>query len=168
MTEIFYYEKIAAELMGIQPESIFEKRGKEEIVFARNLCVYYRRNVLKLFAGICVTRYNLDHSMTTYIIKTMDNYIETKDERGQIIKRFMNMCNSVTKDLVDIADAKLKVIVKEKINSIGTERYIDEVGRCLYTLMNVLIYESDRKLELRKKCIGDALVKLKELNAYYA
>ena len=168
MGEIFYYEKIAAELMGINPEKLFEKKGNEEIVFARNLCVYYRRNVLKLFAGICVTRYNLDHSMTTYIIKTMDNYIETKDERGQIIKRFMTMCNSVTKDLVDIADAKLKVIVQEKIMQIGMERYVDEVGRCLYSLMATLQYEPESKRELRKKCIGDAIVKLKELNAYYA
>lgn len=168
MGEIFYYEKIAAELMGINPEKIFEKRGNEEIVFARNLCVYYRRKVLDLFSGVCVSRYNLDHSMTTFIIKTMDNYISTKDERAKIIHRFMSMCNSVTNKLIDTVDEKLKTIVKGKINSIGTERYIDEVGRCLYTLMNVLIYESDRKLELRKKCIGDALVKLKELNAYYA
>lgn len=168
MGEIFYYEKIAAELMGINPEKIFEKRGNEEIVFARNLCVYYRKTVLKFFAGVCVTRYNLDHSMTSSIMKTMGNYIETKNERAQIISRFMSMCNSVTKDLVDLPDVKLKVIVKEKIEQIGMEKYVDEIGRCFYSLMNTLQYEPEYKREYKKKCIGDAIIKLRELNAYYA
>ena len=75
-----YYEKIAARIVGIEPEQIFHATRKEEVVLARQMCMYYRNKVLKHSNRIAGERYSKDHATVNHAVKKINDYRETSKQ----------------------------------------------------------------------------------------
>lgn len=96
-----YYEIVASCLYNIDPiELFYHTRGKEEVVTARQLCIYYRNKILKLGPTMAAKRYHRKHCTALHNVKVVESKLSKKGDKpfdiefSEIFKRFMDICNN--------------------------------------------------------------------------
>ena len=69
---------------GVSPDDIKGKTRKGEVVYARQLCMYYAKKHTKAILSLIGAEYgNRDHSTVLYAIECINNYLET-DHRKKL------------------------------------------------------------------------------------
>lgn len=71
------YEIIAAAIFETEPEKLFIKTRKPDVVMARQICMVYRFRFLKMSLAEAGARYSKDHTTVLHAKKTVNNLYET-------------------------------------------------------------------------------------------
>lgn len=135
--DIHYYETIAAEINGIKPESIFIRTRKTEILTARQMCIYYRKKVLRLTNAIAAGRYGLDHSTANHAIRAMDDHRETN-------KQFSGVFDDFILRSLELRAIEAKRLMDNPEMFDGVEDVPTMIAKILFEMMVMLRCYSDR------------------------
>ena len=138
MDNIHYYEIVAADINSIRPEHIFIRTRKTEILTARQMCIYYRKRVLKLTNAISAGRYGLDHSTANHSVKAIDDQRETSKQFSSVFDDFMIRS-------LELRASEAKRLMEDTEMFDGVEDVPVMIAKILYELMRMLRDYSDNK-----------------------
>lgn len=133
--KLYYYEIIACELAKCQTAMLFKRTRKREVVYARQMCMYYRHKHLNLSQSVSGARYDRDHATVLHAVRTLDNLSLTDKDVKETFDGFISRSNEAK---IQHEKDKTKKI-NEKIGNIGFAGYIHEV----ITRFTVLAYYLD-------------------------
>lgn len=158
-----YYEIIAAELFGIEPSDIFKKSRISSCRVARQFCMKYRKEHLKLSFDISAKRYGLDHATCISACRRIDNYVSTNDIYGEKYLDFLEKCK-VKRQQVEMMLQQEKKQLLRNIESMGWYDYVHTVVDPMTTLAE-LVYRNDNEDMIRDhiRVVEEKLDELKYL-----
>ena len=125
-----YYELIAAELCRIPVSSLFDSTRKEEVVLARQFCIALRHIQQKMSFSVSAGKYGLDHATGSHAVKTLDDYIFSKHQKGELYKEFLEKCR-IEEEFRNTNAGKIMGEVEKlnlKISEIGFSKFMDEAA----------------------------------------
>ncbi len=162
-----FYEIIAGELYGIDPNDLWTRSRKKPLVIYRQLMMHYRSKILKMGPVEAASRYDKDHSTCNHASKTILNYIQTDKQFRILYNKFVIRCLSERKvrdpntdDYVGILvdESGLGIEIKQMFENMDTLRI--DVGMCLNG--NIKPEAIHRKLD---QCDNN-ITRLKEIFGY--
>ena len=147
---ILYYEQIAADIVGINPEKMFENVRTESVVLARQFCMIYRKKVLHMSLAVSAERYHLDHATVIHAIKSMENYEFQKHERFTLYQQFINTCSHRLSSFDNLfpLNGDLQQSVDAAIKKHGFKRFIADSANAfnkMFVMMQDEVDENDIK-----------------------
>jgi hypothetical protein len=143
-----YYEVIACEFFGIEPRELFLKTRKGEIKNARFFCMTYRHVNLGFSFRISGLRYNLDHSTSIHAKKTIDNWIETKDDFGKMYLEFLEKCRA-KRQQVELLLQQQKIQLLRTIETMGWFDFVSSIEQPFCALIE-FVYRNDNEDNIRE------------------
>jgi len=105
--------KIICEGEKIRFSDLLGENRKSEIVFTRQLIMYFARQMRIGSLTFIGEKFGKDHATVLHSIKTIENYIEVDKEKGNLIKCYSDKINRVQR-LYDLREEMNKLIVPLK------------------------------------------------------
>lgn len=141
---IYYYEQIACDITGVNSELLFWKGKPQYVVLARQFCMMYRFNFLKMNEVDSGERYHRDHSTVNHAKKTIKNYKETKDSRYEMYKKFLLLCKK-HRDKVDDRDdfEDIEEHTSQQVGAMGMKNFITDMQDYFNKLFTGIKDDSD-------------------------
>jgi len=153
MTDFFYYETIASELLGIDPKEMFTRSRNGEAVLGRSFCMVYRNLHLKMSLASSGLRYGRDHATVMYAVDKIEIYKETHDIRYIQWETFLERCKNKLSGFRDMENGLVNVgeSINETIEDKGFKGYISEIAYDFHRLINLIlneVEEDDVKIQI--------------------
>jgi len=123
---IYYYEQIAADITGTTPEKFMVRARHQKDVLARQFCMVYRCNVLKMSEKESAKRYGLNHSTAHHAKTDLNDYQKNRDVRYKRFVLFLSQCKDYkfkNGDKEDYVDLEIKFQTVDSGNT-STRRMI--------------------------------------------
>jgi len=173
-----YYEVVACNIVNqskvlwlniggdVYPKDLKRTSRERRIVVARQLCMFYRNNYLKMTFAITAGRYGKDHATALHAVKTIENLKKTDPVFRIDVNNFIKICLDMKKEKEEAVDlAKLL-----NPDSYGEHRQeihaaIANMFTLIYDLYMFLTFEEDDNgtISQRIKMSKEALDKLEHL-----
>lgn len=164
--EILFYERIAGNICGVNPELLFVETRKSEVALARQFCMSLRMERLKFTCEKAAERYGKDHSTALYAKKSINNYKFTKDNRYQMYLQFVSQCLKEPLHMYEYNSVgEVSSLVHEKVQRMGYSEFISDASDLFIKMSGVLLSESNDNIV--KQMLEECHAKILELKYLY-
>jgi hypothetical protein len=138
-----YFEEVACKVNAVEPpERLFETSREREIVYARQMCMYYMAKELKQSKTLSAKRYGMHHATALHSIENVNNLSQTNKEFRNKMGEFLDKSNAIRLNLQD----KMKFDESQYYASGAIqEAYIRDVTRAFHLVMFELFDYTDKK-----------------------
>lgn len=164
--ELTYYEQIAVNICGIEPDKLFEKTRKQDVILARNFCMAFRRQELGMTISMSAYRYHKDHATTIHAIKYLENLKFTKDKDYSLYQEFILQARKIKLLYDEYSSENLSIkFIHEKIAETGFKSYIKKASE-LFLKLSEKLKQDNNEIEVRN-LLDETKNKLIELIQLY-
>jgi hypothetical protein len=138
--DILFYERIAAAVCKTSPELLFVRTKKEEVVTARQFCMVFRNDRLKMPLGVAGGRYKRDHATVHHSKKVMKDWQDSRDTRWENYLFFCKECEKELLHFYEYNATNLSLnIIHEKIGKVGYKEFIEDASNIFHQLADFLV-----------------------------